>query len=66
MVGELDGVGASGDERGLGLDRLGETAMQRCRFAGEEVLEDGFTQQGVAKSEAVAVDDQQLGIDSLA
>ena len=40
--------------------------MQRCGFAGEEVLEDGFTQQGVAESEAVAVDDQQLGIDSLA
>ena len=65
-MGELDGTCPRRHERRLGLDRLGDAAVQRSGFAGEQVVEDRLAQEGVTEAEPASVDDHQLGVDGLA
>lgn len=55
VAGEPGGPLVGGDERGVGLQRLGETAVEPGALTGQQVVADGLADQGVPEAVAVAV-----------
>lgn len=55
VAGQPGGPLVGGDERGVGLQGLGETAVEPGAFTGQQVVADGLADQGVPEAVAVAV-----------
>ncbi len=55
VAGQPGGPFVGGDERGVGLQGLGEAAVEPGAFAGQQVVADRLADQGVPEAVAVAV-----------